>query len=135
MATFHFELVSPERLVMSAEVDQVVVPGTEGEFTVMKDHAPLMSTLRPGVIVVSEAKLGRKAFYLRGGFADVSPNGLTILAEQAVPVEEVSEDMLAAEIKAAEADFAAAADEETRRVAQEKLSQLVTLRETHFRHT
>ena len=133
MATFHFELVSPERLVLSAEVEQVVVPGTEGEFTVMANHAPLMSTMRPGVIVVTGGKTPRQALYVRGGFADVSPNGLTILAEQAVPVEEMSEELLASEIKSAEAEFQGAADDETRRVAQERLAQLVGLRETAFR--
>ena len=81
MATFPFELVSPEKLLISTEVEQVVVPGTEGDFAVLKDHAPFMSTLRPGVVVVTEASTEVQRLFVRGGFADVSPRGLTILAE------------------------------------------------------
>ena len=83
---FQFELVSPERLLMSELVDQVVVPGTEGYFTVLKGHAPFMSTLRPGVIdMQSHRRRARMRVFVRGGFADVNANGLTILAEQAIP--------------------------------------------------
>ena len=135
MATFPFELVSPERLLFSAEVEQVVVPGSEGEFAVLKDHAPLMSTLRPGVVVVTRRRGAQQRLFVRGGFADVSPRGLTILAEQAVPVEDVSDDMVGREIKLAEAEFADAADDEGRRVAAEKLSHLVELRERYFSRT
>ncbi|PSC05867.1 F0F1 ATP synthase subunit epsilon [Alsobacter soli] len=130
MATFPFELVSPERLLISAEVEQVVVPGTEGDFGVLKDHAPLMSTLRPGVVVVTGPQNNTQRLFVRGGFAEVSPRGLTILAEQAIPVEEVTDDVIAAEIKAAEADFEKAGTEESRRAAADRLAQLVTLRET-----
>src|SRR3954447_5548388 len=105
MATFPFELVSPEKLLISAEVQQVDVPGIEGDFAVLKDHAPFMSTLRPGVVVVTEATGTQQRLFVRGGFADVSPRGLTILAEQAVPVEDVSDDVVAAEIKHAETEF------------------------------
>ena len=128
MATFTFELVSPERLLFSGEVEQVVVPGTEGEFAVLKDTAPFMSTMRPGVVVVTDAQRSVQRLFVRGGFADVSTGGLTILAEQAVPVEEVSEDTLAMEIHGAEKEFADATTDEGRRVAQEKLAQLVELR-------
>jgi F-type H+-transporting ATPase subunit epsilon len=135
MATFPFELVSPEKLLISAQVEQVDVPGSEGDFAVLKDHAPFMSTMRPGIVVVKDASGGTQRLFVRGGFADVSPRGLTILAEQAVPVEEVTDDVVAAEIKAAEAEFAGAGDDEARRVAAEKLSQLVALREQHFSRT
>ncbi|MFO1150360.1 MAG: F0F1 ATP synthase subunit epsilon [Alsobacter sp.] len=135
MATFPFELVSPEKLLISAQVEQVDVPGTEGDFAVLKDHAPFMSTLRPGIVVVKEPGGATQRLFVRGGFADVSPKGLTILAEQAVPVEEVTDDIVAAEIKAAEAEFAGAGDDESRRVAAEKLAQLVALREQHFSRT
>ena len=135
MATFPFELVSPERLLISANVEQVDVPGSEGDFAVLKDHAPFMSTLRPGVVVVTEAPGVQQRLFVRGGFADVSPRGLTILAEQAVPVEDISDDLVAAEIKLAETEFANAGDDEARRVATEKLAQLVELRDRYFART
>ena len=89
MAAFHFELVSPEKLLFSGSVEQVVVPGTEGEFTVLKDHAPTMATLRPGVVTVSEGPGKSQRLFVRGGFADISAKGLTILAEEAIPVEQL----------------------------------------------
>lgn len=77
------EIVSPERLIMSETVRSVTVPGSEGYFTVLGDHAPLMTTLKPGfVTAVNEAGASRSVF-VRGGFADVSPAGLTILADEA----------------------------------------------------
>lgn len=81
------EIVSPEKLVFSAQVDSATVPGTEGYFTVMGDHAPLMSTLKPGFITVNTASASN-IFYVRGGFVDVNNAGLTILAEQAQPIDE-----------------------------------------------
>jgi F-type H+-transporting ATPase subunit epsilon len=135
MATFPFELVSPEKLLISAEVQQVDVPGSEGDFAVLKDHAPFMSSLRPGVVVVTEAGGGKQRYFVRGGFADVSPKGLTILAEQAIPVEEITDEIISAEIKQAEAQFEAAPDDEARRVASEKVAQLVELRQRNFAHT
>jgi F-type H+-transporting ATPase subunit epsilon len=135
MATFPFELVSPEKLLISAEVQQVDVPGSEGDFVVLKDHAPFMSSLRPGVLIVTDASGGKQRYFVRGGFADVSPKGLTILAEQAIPVEEMTGDIVSSEIKQAEQQFAAAADDEARRVAAEKLAQLIELRGRNFAHT
>src|SRR5205807_2154140 len=76
-------------LVYSGEVESVVIPGTEGEFTVLKDHAPLISAIRPGVIVVEKTAAAKLRLYVRGGFAEVAPSGLTILADQALPLEEV----------------------------------------------
>ncbi len=135
MATFNFELVSPERLLFSGEVEQVVVPGTEGDFAVLKDHAPVMSTLRPGVAVVTDAKGGTQRLFVRGGFAEVNAAGLTILAEQAVPVEEISDDIIDAEVKAAEKEFADASTDEARRVAAEKLAQLLEVRDMFLSRT
>ncbi len=129
MADFHFELVSPERLVFSGEVQAVVVPGTEGQFTVLKDHAPLMSTLKPGVIDIEESKAKVKRFFVRGGFAEVSPAGLTILAERAIPLEEVDAAKIAADIKDAEEDVADAGTDESRRLAAEKRDQLLELKD------
>jgi F-type H+-transporting ATPase subunit epsilon len=122
---FQFELVAPERLLMSEAVDQVVVPGSEGYFTVLKGHAPFMSTLRPGVVDVTPAGGGAaERIFVRGGFADVNADGLTILAEQAIPLAEVDAAMLAQEVKNAEEDVADAKDGATRDAAELRLQQL-----------
>ena len=128
MASFAFELVSPERLLFGGDVESVVVPGTEGEFTVLKDHAPLMSTLKPGVVTVTETGAKQTRLFVRGGFADVAPTGLTILAESAVPVEQLDAAKLDAEIQNAREDVSDASGDESRRLAQEKLDQLNELR-------
>ena len=120
---FKFDLVSPERLLMSEQVDQVVVPGSEGYFTVMKGHAPFMSTLKPGVIDVTRGRSTERIF-VRGGFADVNGEGLTVLAEQAIPLAEVDPEMLARHVKDAEEDVADAKDGAARDAAQLRLHQL-----------
>ncbi|MBO9600869.1 MAG: ATP synthase F1 subunit epsilon [Novosphingobium sp.] len=80
--SLHFELVTPERLVLSEEVHMVVVPGTEGDFGVLEGHAPLMSTIRDGAIqVYRTAGSQPEDIQVRGGFAEVGTNGLTVLAE------------------------------------------------------
>ena len=128
MASFAFELVSPERLLFGGDVESVVVPGTEGEFTVLKDHAPLMSTLKPGVVTVTETGAKETRLFVRGGFADVAPTGLTILAESAVPVEQLDSAKLESEVQKAQDDVSGATSDEGRRLAQEKLDQLNELR-------
>jgi F-type H+-transporting ATPase subunit epsilon len=120
---FEFELVSPERLLLSGPVDEVVVPGSEGYFTVLKGHAPFMSTLRPGVVEVAKGNT-RDRIFVRGGFADVGGGGLTILAEQAIPLAEVVPETLARDIKDAEEDAADATDLARRDAAQLRLHQL-----------
>lgn len=124
---FHFELVSPERLLFAGEVTEVIVPGTEGEFTVLKDHAPLMTTLRPGIVTIEAGGTARRLFVL-GGFADVAPTGLTILAESAVPVEEFTAARLNVEIEGAHDDFNKAGSDEAKRQASERIGQLEQLR-------
>ncbi len=131
MASFPFELVSPERLLFTGEVESVVVPGSEGELTVMKDHAPLMTTLKPGIVTVNETGGRSQRLFVRGGFADVAPGGLTILAESSVPVEQLDGAKLDAEIKGAEAAVAASITDEGRRLATEQLNQLQELRGVH----
>ena len=99
----NFELVSPERLLSSGKVAMVVVPGTEGDFGVLPGHAPLMSTIRPGAISIYETDsdtLTRRIF-VDGGFAEVSENGLTILAESAVPVGDIDPAKVATDLAAA----------------------------------
>jgi F-type H+-transporting ATPase subunit epsilon len=123
MAAFKFELVSPEKLVFSAEVEAVVVPGTDGEMTVMAQHAPVMTAIRPGIVTVIGAGADKRIF-VRGGFAEVGRTGLTILAEMAVPMEEFDRARLDQEIKDAEEDLADAKDDATRDRAAEKLTQL-----------
>jgi F-type H+-transporting ATPase subunit epsilon len=129
MPTFPFELVSPERLLFSGDVDAVVVPGTEGEFTVLKDHAPLMSTLKPGVIEIATAN-AKQRLYVRGGFADVAPTGLTILAEYAVALEDLDAGKFAADLAAAEAELAAAVGPDERAALSEKRDQLLEVKAT-----
>ena len=122
MATFHFDLVSPEELVFSGEVEHVVVPGTEGEFGVLAGHAPLVAMLRPGNLKILGANELR--ILVVGGFAEVSPEGLTVLADRAVPVEEIDPAVIAGEISDAEEDVADAKDEATRDTLRTKLEQL-----------
>ena len=97
MATFHFNLVAPDKLLFSGEVDQVDVPGMDGDFGVLADHAPLVALLRPGVLAV---KVGADAqrIVIFGGFAEVSPQGLTVLADYATSLEDLDLAMLAARI-------------------------------------
>ncbi len=121
---FLFELVSPERLLLSEQASQVVVPGSEGQFTMLKGHAPLMSTLRPGVVEATMADGAKQRIFVRGGFADATPASLTILAEQAIPLDELDAAALATEIRNAEEDVADAADPKARNAAELKLNQL-----------
>ena len=120
------EIVSPERLVLSETVSAVTVPGTEGYFTVMADHAPFMTTLRPGFITVNKTTGRDEIFFVKGGFADVSPEGLTILAEESVPYAEFDHADLREQIKAAEAELAAAPLEE-KTYAQTMVNGLLNL--------
>jgi F-type H+-transporting ATPase subunit epsilon len=127
MATFHFDLVSPERMLFSGEVEQVDVPGAEGDFGVLAQHAPLVSMLRPGILVVLRPGEAPLRVVVGGGFAEVSPSGLTILAELAVPVDDFDRAQLAAQIKDAEEDVADAADDAARDKLRLKLAQLHAL--------
>ena len=122
MATFHFELTSPEQLVFAGEVEHVVVPGAEGEFGVMVQHAPLIAMLRPGILRI--LGVNEQRFVIRGGFAEVNPSGLTVLADFALPVEEVDREVLAGQIKDLEEDVTDAADGATRDRATQRLDQL-----------
>jgi len=109
MAGLHFDLVSPEKLLFSGAVDQVDVPGSEGDFGVLAGHAPFVTTLRPGVLTVHREG-GTLRVAVSGGFAEVSDKGLTVLADVAVPVEDVNRDAFAGFVKEAEAAAAAAPD-------------------------
>ena len=93
----HFELVSPEKLVFSGDVDQVDVPGAEGYFGVLENHAPMVTTLRPGILTVHGAG-GRQDIVVLGGFAEVSASGLTVLADVAEAAADMDREMLATRI-------------------------------------
>ena len=97
MANFHFELVSPQKLLFSGDVQQVDVPGAEGEFGVLADHAPMVTTLRPGILTVHGAGGAQKIVVL-GGFAEVSAQGLTVLADVAEAVEDIDRTTITARI-------------------------------------
>ena len=104
MATFHFELVSPQKIAFSGEVDQVDVPGAEGDFGVLAGHATLISLIRPGVLKVTAAGETTELVVL-GGFAEVGPDGLTVLADVATTVEDLDRASLQAQIGKMEQDI------------------------------
>ena len=126
MATFHFDLVSPERLLFSGEVTQVDLPGSEGDFGVLAGHAPIVTTLRPGILTVFEDRSEMRVV-VNGGFAEVSPAGLTVLADLAVPVDGFDQAALAGVIKDTEEDVADTTDDWQRDRLARKLDQLKAL--------
>jgi F-type H+-transporting ATPase subunit epsilon len=121
---FKFELVSPERLLLSGEVEQVLVPGSEGDMTVLAHHAPLLATLRPGLLDIGMQGGEHKRYFIRGGFAEVGPSGLTVLAETAIDLVELDAGELTQAIKDAEEDVADATEDAVRDRAQTKLDHL-----------
>ena len=112
------EIVSPEYLVLSEQASAVSVPGQEGYFTVMGDHAPLMTTLKPGFVTVTVAGGSAQTYYVRGGFADVSPEGLTILAEEAKTGADFDESEIDAAIIVTQEQLANAESAEAKSMAQ-----------------
>ena len=128
MASFRFELVSPDKLMFSGQAESVLVPGGEGDFVVLKDHAPVMASLRPGVVAYEDAHGKQTRIFVRGGFADVSPTGLIVLAETALPEGELDAVRLDQEIRDTEEDLADAPDEQ-KRLWQEKLDRLRELKD------
>jgi len=125
-ATFNFELVTPERLVFSGEATQVVVPGAEGDFAVLVGHAPFISTLRPGILEVTLPQ-GSQRLLVKKGVAEADPTRLTVLAQTAVPVEELHGARLASELRLAEAQAAEAKDDHARMHADALLDVLKRL--------
>jgi len=126
MATFHFDLVSPESLLFTGEVDQVDVPGLEGDLGVLKQHAPMVTALRPGILVIHHEGTEQR-FVVIGGFAEVGAGGLTILADAAVPVENFDRGVLAGEIKDTEEGVADSKDDWQRDKLTRRLEQLRAL--------
>lgn len=121
---FKFELVSPERLLVSGEVEQVLVPGAEGDMTVLAHHAPVLTTLKPGVLDIGYPNGEHQRFFLRGGFAEVNPAGLIVLAETAIDLVELDAGQLVQAIKDAEEDVADASEDAARDRAQTRLDHL-----------
>jgi F-type H+-transporting ATPase subunit epsilon len=126
MATFHFDLVSPEKLLFAGDVDQVDLPGSEGDLGVLAGHAPLVTALRPGILVVFRES-GDLRVVVNGGFAEVGPAGLTVLADTAVLLEEFDLAVLAGEIKDTEEDVADATEGWQRDKLAHRLEQLKAL--------
>jgi F-type H+-transporting ATPase subunit epsilon len=129
MATFQFELVGPDQLLYSEPVESVVVPGTEGEFTVLPNHAPVVTSLRNGGVILVNAAGGSKEFAVFGGVAEVTNTSLTILAERTTPMKDVTTEALDQDILTAQTYLEAAHDEDEKRILSEKISQL-----QQFRH-
>ena len=123
----HFDLVAPEKRLFQGEVDMVVAPGSEGDFTVLPDHAPFMSAIRSGAIEVHNEGHVEKTF-IHGGFAEVTPEGLTILAEEAVLLSEIDQAWLDQELKNTQEDLQDAKDDSERNLAQLKLSKLEAMK-------
>jgi F-type H+-transporting ATPase subunit epsilon len=117
-----FELVSPERLLLSEPVDMVVVPGAEGDFGVLVRHAPLVSGVRPGVISVYNGGQVTDRIFVAGGFAEVTPSRCTVLAEQAMPVTEIDRPAAEQQLKDAREDLADAKSDEERDAAARQIA-------------
>jgi F-type H+-transporting ATPase subunit epsilon len=122
----HFELVSPARLLFSGDVVSVQIPGAEGEMTILPGHAPVLSTLKPGVVAIEKAG-GTDKVFVRGGFAEVNAQGLTVLAETAIPLADLDAATLAQQIRNAEEDVADAKSDVARAKASETLDHLKAL--------
>jgi F-type H+-transporting ATPase subunit epsilon len=120
----HFDLVSPERLLISSDVAQVDVPGSEGDFGVLAGHAPLVTTMRPGILVIYRDGQDPLRIVINGGFAEVGPNGLTVLADTAVPIDEFDAAARAGVIKDTEEDIAGSTDGWQRDRLTRRLEQL-----------
>ena len=127
MAGLHFELVSPARLLFSGDVASVTIPGTEGEMGIYPGHAPILSTLKPGVVTVYRDGGSTDRIFVKGGMVEVNPQGLTLLAEVAIPMAELDAAALARQIKNAEEDLADTKPGEAQRRAAETLEHLKAL--------
>lgn len=124
MTTFPFELVAPERVLFSGEVDAVILPATEGEMTVLPGHAPTLTALKTGFLVLTDHQGHGQRVLVRGGFADIGPSGLTVLAERAVPLQELTPEIIDREILQAELAIDTAKDQASREAAENAITQL-----------
>ena len=124
----HFDLVSPEEMLLSEDVDMVTLPGAEGYFGVLAGHAPVISSLRPGVIEVKGGETPGRRIFVRGGFAEVDATKVVVLAEEAIPLEDFDLAALDERIKDTEEDLAAAKSDSERMRVAETLDYLKQLR-------
>jgi F-type H+-transporting ATPase subunit epsilon len=122
----HFDLVAPEARVFQGEVDMVVVPGSEGDFGVLAGHAPFMSTIRSGAISIHSGDQVTRTF-IHGGFAEVTPDGLTILAEEAIDLTKIDPAEVERQLTEAREDLGQARDEADQRDAQNQIDKLEAL--------
>lgn len=121
--TTAFELVSPERLLMAKDVEMVIVPGAEGNFGVLERHAPMISTVRPGVIEIFESRAAEaERVFVAGGFAEVTPDRCTVLAEEAVPVADLDKSAVEQTIKDLREDLEDAKEPHERTSIEGKLA-------------
>jgi F-type H+-transporting ATPase subunit epsilon len=119
---FEFELVSPERLVLSEPVDMAVIPGSEGDFGVLAGHSLLIATLRPGVIDVYQGEQITNRLFVGGGFAEVTESRCTVLADEAIPISEINTTAVEADLERFREDVASAETDEARRLAEIRFS-------------
>ena len=124
----HFDLVSPEQMLLSEDVTMVTLPGTEGYFGVLAGHAPVIATLRPGVIEVKDGESGDMRIFVRGGFAEVDPTKVVVLAEEAIPLSDFDVEALDSRIRDTEEDLTAAKTDSERARVAETLDYLRQLR-------
>ena len=127
--TFGFELVSPEKLLLSVDAEMVSVPGDAGDMGILPGHAPVISSLRLGVIEVTKAGGGEERIFVAGGFAEMSNNKLTVLAEEAMPVKDLKRDKLEAKLKDAREDLADAKEDHAKVRAQAEIDKLSAMLE------
>jgi F-type H+-transporting ATPase subunit epsilon len=116
--TIKLELVSPERLLLSEQVEMVIVPGAEGVFGVLPLHAPTLSTLKPGFVQVYKGGAVAESFFVTGGFAEVTPTTVTVLVDEAIPQGNLTREFAAQRLAAAKARLDQAANDDDRRIAQ-----------------
>ena len=128
MAKVSFRLVMPERELLATEADMVVVPGSEGDFGVLHGHAPLISTVRAGVLEVFQGNKAEQRFLVAGGFAEVTSERCTVLADEALPFESVTAEQLADRERQAQNDLTDAATDVERAAAQKALTVVKDLR-------
>ncbi len=128
--TFRFELVCPEGLVLEQDVEHVIIPGSEGDFMVMPNHAPVISTLRPGILEVGRIHQNTKKYYVSNGLAEVSPDSLTILAPQAIDTDSMEPDFFPKEIKSLEDEIEGTHDQELRDQLVTRLSTMQMIAQT-----
>lgn len=125
--TFHFELISPERQLISADLAEAIIPAQEGDLAALPNHALLVAQVRPGILTAKTPSGEEKQYFLRGGFADVGPSETVVIAEYAVPLQEFSAAMLTSEIEQARRALDEARDDASRYAAHDRLERLQSL--------